>query len=81
MGDLTPETMGCQLWGIMGRFLRYEALTNKEIDAIKRRMFGFMETMEKHDFTIEDIRELRTPDEIRGVINELTLTEAGEMFA
>jgi len=75
------ETMGCQLWGIMGRFLTYEAMTDRELDAIKRRMFGFMDTMEKHDFTIEGIRELRTTDDIRGAINELTLIEAGEMFA
>jgi len=81
MGDLTPEEMGCQLWGVMGRFLTYGAMTDREIDAIKRRMFGFMETMERHDFTIDDIRELRTPDEVRGAINELTLIEAGEMFA
>jgi len=75
-----PETMGCQLWGIMGKFLVYEALTPKEIDAIKRRMFGFLETMEKHDYTMDDIRELRTPDEIRSTINELTPIEIGEMF-
>jgi len=81
VGDLTPEEMGCQLWGVMGRFLTYGAMTDREIDAIKRRMFGFMDTMKKHDYTMQDIRELATQDDIRGAINELTLIEAGEMFA
>ena len=64
----------------MGRFLTYAEITDNEIDAIKRRMFGFLETMETHDYTMQDIRELATPDDIRKAINELDPTELGEMF-
>lgn len=75
-----PETAGCQLWGTIGQFLTHQTITDKEIDAIKRRLFGFQDIMEKHEYTLADIQELSTPEDIRQTINELTPTDIAEMF-
>ena len=80
MADIMPETMGCQLWGVMGRFLTYAETTTKELDAIKRRMFSFEDIMRGHGFRMQDIQELKTLDELRSTINELDPFDIGEMF-
>jgi len=74
------ETPGCQLWGVMGRFLTYKDTTDDELDAIKRRLFGFMDINEGHDLSLQDIRELKTQEEIRAIINEYDPEELAEMF-
>ena len=75
-----PETTGCQLKSVMTRFLTYDPLTGKELDAIKRRMFGFEDIMRGHGFRMQDIQEIKTLDELRSTINELDPFDIGEMF-
>ncbi len=75
-----PETTGCQMWGIMNNFLLHNSLTDRELDAIKRRLFGFGQIMWKHDIGISDIQGIADPVELRMMINEFTGDELAEMF-
>lgn len=80
MDDIMPETTGCQLWGIIGAFIAHKPLTDTENDAIKRRLFAYTDIMETHTITLTDIQQLKTTDEIRNIINELTTPELNTIF-
>jgi hypothetical protein len=75
-----PEETGCQLWGIIGRFLTNKETTNKEQDAIKRRFFGYLDVMEQYEYTIQDIQQLTGPEEIKRLINELEPEDLANIF-
>jgi len=75
------ETTGCQLWGIMGRFLTDNEITDQELDAIKRRLFAYQDINDAHNITLYDIQELKSREEIRNMINEYTPIEIGKLFA
>lgn len=80
MGDLTPETMGCQLWGIMGDFLVYRPLTDPERDALKRRLFGYLDLMKDIGYDISAIQVIKTDDMLRTVVNEMPSEMLAEVF-
>jgi len=75
-----PETMGCQLWGIMGKFLVYETLTPHELDAMKRRLFGYLDVIKDIGYDISAIQMIKDADTLRSVINEMTPDQLGEIF-
>jgi len=80
MVGIMPETIGCQLGAVMGRFITYMPVTDREMDAIKRRLFGFMGIMEEHAYTVAWIQEIDTADELHMALNELSGRELGEIF-
>lgn len=75
-----PETMGCQLWGIMGKFLIYEAITDKELDAMKRRLFGYLDVIKDIGYDISAIQVIKDADMLRTVINEMKPHHLAEIF-
>ena len=71
---------GCQLEGIIGRLLTDREITDQETDAIKRRLYAFQGVMIARGFQYEDINVLKTPQDIKGLINELTPSDVAWMF-
>ncbi len=74
------ETMGCQLWGIMGKFLTYEQLTPHELDAMKRRLFAYLDVIKDIGYDISAIQVIKNEDMLRTVINEMKPEHLGEIF-
>lgn len=81
------RTTGCQLAEPIVRLLQYKPLTNKEVDALQRRLFAYEDILDTHNITLQDIRDIRTKETkdyfmsyLRNTINKLTPTEAIHMF-
>ena len=75
-----PTAVGCQLWGVIGRLLTDKEITDNELNAIKRRFYGFQGILIARGYQYSDINILQSPIEIKGVINELEPVDIAFMF-
>jgi hypothetical protein len=75
-----PEETGCQLWGIIGRFLAHHNITQKEYYAIQRRLFAFDEINYKHDITKTDIQQASTWNTLHRLLDQYDPSDLAQMF-
>lgn len=78
--DTERQDVGCQLWGILGRLIADRPTTDKEQDALKRRLFAYTDILETYGYTLQDIQQITGADELRTTLGQLDTTDSNYIF-